>query len=387
MDMDVTYNAKRVYQHIKHLAFPRLVGSAGEVKARTYIVKQFTAFGLEVSQETFSFTKFPSEVLPRILCGFFVLIVLSVPWFGERFPLPVCLACFVSLSLSMFLTQWQKRLEGLYDVGRKYNSANVIATNSTKQGRDVSALLFVAHYDSKSQVLPIAVRAAAYGVALLGLIGLTVVTVVKVVTLVWLPDYIVWSLAGITTFCLLLLQINLTQNRSPGGFDNASGVGVMLEVARVVMARDVGRPITFLAVGAEEYGMCGVVRYMQKHADKYDRNRTYVINLDGLGVGETVNVITRYGIPPVHTTRTLAKVLQTSGESLGIQVSERYLPIGVGLDSIPIASRGFEAVTLTAGGVSSVALKIHSKEDKSGLLNVRSLQQIGELITYVIERV
>ncbi len=385
MDTNLAYDAKRVYQHIKRLASPRLVGSAGEEKARAYIVQAFTAVGLEVSTEPFSFTKFPAEVLPRMLCGLFVPIVLAVPWLGERFPIPVCLACLLSLSLAMFCTQWQKRLEGLYDVGKKHYSENIIATTRVEQGSKTPVLLLIAHYDSKSQVLPIAVRAAAYGIAMLGLIGLTVATGVKVVTLAWLPDYIVWSLSGITTFCLLLLQINLTQNRSPGGFDNASGVGVMLEVARVVMARGETKPIIFLATGAEEFGMCGALRYTQKHTDRYDYNCTYVINLDGLGVGNSVNLVTRYGIPPVRTTRKLAKMFLASGESLGVQVSERYLPIGVGLDSIPIASRGCETVTLTAGDVGSVALKIHSNQDNADLLNLESLQQVGELIIDVIE--
>ena len=385
MDTNLAYDAKRVYQHIKRLAYPRLVGSAGEVKARGYIVQAFTAFGLEVSRETFSFTKFPAEVLPRILCGLFVPVVLSVPWLGERLPIPVCIVCLLSLSIAMLFTQWQKRFEGLYDIGRQHNSANIIATNGKKQDGNTPVLLFVAHYDSKSQILPIAVRAVAYGIAIVGLIILTVISVTQVITLVWLPDPIVWSIAGITTFCLLLLQVNLTQNRSPGGFDNASSVGVMLEVARVVMARDEKKSITFLATGAEEYGMCGALRYIQKHADEHDRNRTYVINLDGLGVGNGVNLVTRYGMPPVRTTRKLAQMFWTSGESLGVQVSERYLPIGVGLDSIPIASRGFETVTLTAGDVGSVALKIHSKQDNTDRLNVESLQQVGELITDVIE--
>ena len=152
------------------------------------------------------------------------------------------------------------------------------------------------------------------------------------------------------------------------------------------MARGEKRSITFLAAGAEEYGMCGALRYIQKYADKYDPNRTHVINLDGLGVGNAVNIVTRYGIPPVHTTQTLMELFQVSSESLGTQVSERYLPIGVGLDSIPIASRGFEVVTLTAGDVGSVALKIHSKHDRSDLLDMDSLQQVGELIVDVIER-
>ena len=386
MDTNSAYDAARAYHHITRLAIPRLVGSAGETDAQDYIVQQFRVLGLDVSWEPFSFTKFPAEALPRILSAFFVLIVLSVPWFGGRFPIPVCFACLLSLSIAMFFTQWQKRLEGLYDVGRKHRSENIVATNGVKQDDNTPALLFVAHYDSKSQVLPIAVRAVAYSIAIVGLIILTIVMVIKVTTLVWFSDYIVWSVAGITCFCLLLLQINLTQNNSLGGFDNASGVGVMLEVARVVMARAEKKSVTFLATGAEEYGMCGALRYVQAHADEYDRENTYVINLDGLGVGNGVNLVTRYGIPPIRTTRTLGNLFRTSSEALGIRVSERYLPIGVGLDSIPIASRGFETVTLTAGDVGSVALKVHSKQDRTELLNEESLQQVGELIVDVIER-
>ena len=386
MDTNPAYDAERAYHHITQLAIPRLVGSTGESETQDYIVQQFTELGLDVSWEPFVFTKFPAEVLPRILSALFILIVLSVPWFGERFPIPVCFACVLSLTVAMFFTQWQKRLEGLYDVGRRHRTENIVATNNAnRDNNNTPAFLFVAHYDSKSQVLPIAVRIVAYGIAIVGLIALTIVMLVKVVALIWLPNYIVWGIAGITSFCLLLLQINLTENRSPGGFDNASGVGVMLEVARVIMARGEKKNVTFLATGAEEYGMCGALRYIQTHADTYDRENTYVINLDGLGVGNGVNLVTRYGIPPTRTTRTLRNLFRTSSEALGIAVSERYLPIGVGLDSIPIASRGFETVTLTARGVGGVALKIHSKQDRSELLNAESLQEVGELIVNVIE--
>lgn len=395
MDTNLTYDAKRAYHHITQLAFPRLVGSAGEAKAQDYIVQQFSELGLDVSREPFTFTKFPAEVLPRLLCAIFIPILLSVPWLGERFPIPICFLCLFSLSGALLFNQWQKRFEGLYDVGRKHHSENIVATNGRKPNNSTSALLFVAHYDSKSQVLPIAVRAVAYFIAIVGLTALTTIMVINVVILVWFPDPIIlgwlsdpiiWGVAGTTTFCLLLLQINFTQNRSHGGFDNASGVGVMLEVARVLMARGEKKSITFLAAGAEEYGMCGAVRYVQAHTDEYDRENTYVINLDGLGVGNGVNVVTRYGIPPIQTTNTLINLLRTSGESLDIQVSERHLPIGVGLDSIPIASHGFETVTLTAGDVGRVALKVHSKQDKCDLLNMDSLQQVGELIVDVVER-
>ena len=382
---NANFDARRAYQHVKAIAFPRGVGSTGETAAREYIVRHFRDLGLHVVREPFHFTKFPAEVLPRLVCAIFTPLVFMVPWLGERFSIQMCLLCLGSLAVAMALTRWQQPLEKLYDVGKKWRSENVIATNDVPQTADTPTLIFVAHYDSKSQVLPIAVRAVAYGIAIAGLISLTGFILVQLLFQFWPPNAVLWGIASVSGFCLLLLQFNFTQNRSPGGFDNASGIGVLLELARAGMSQK-SRCI-FLATGAEEYGMCGALRYIQRRSctmhpiERLAKNeKTFVINLDGLGVGNSVNVITRYGIPPTRTARKLAEALRASGEALGIKTRERYFPIGVGFDSIPFASRGFEAVTLTSGDVGKVALKVHSKHDRGELLNVESLQRVGELI-------
>ena len=382
---NANFDARRAYQHVKAIAFPRGVGSTGETAAREYIVRHFRDLGLHVVREPFHFTKFPAEVLPRLACAIFTPLVFMVPWLGERFSIHMCLLCLGSLAVAMALTRWQQPLEKLYDVGKKWRSENVIATNDVPQTADAPTLIFVAHYDSKSQVLPIAVRAVAYGIAIAGLISLTGFILVQLLFQFWPPNAVLWGIASVSGFCLLLLQFNFTQNRSPGGFDNASGIGVLLELARVGMSQK--RRCIFLATGAEEYGMCGALRYIQRRSctmhpiERLAKDeKTFVINLDGLGVGNSVNVITRYGIPPTRTARKLAEALRASGEALGIKTRERYFPIGVGFDSIPIASRGFEAVTLTSGDVGKVALKVHSKHDRGELLNVESLQRVGELI-------
>ncbi len=379
------FDARRAYQHVKAIAFPRGVGSTGETAAREYIVRHFRDLGLHVVREPFHFTKFPAEVLPRLVCAIFTPLVFMVPWLGERFSIHMCLLCLGSLAVAMALTRWQQPLEKLYDVGKKWRSENVIATNDVPQTADAPTFIFVAHYDSKSQVLPIAVRAVAYGIAIAGLISLTGFILVQLLFQLWPPNAVLWGIASVSGFCLLLLQFNFTQNRSPGGFDNASGIGVLLELARAGTSQK-SRCI-FLATGAEEYGMCGALRYIRRRSctmhpiERLAKDeKTFVINLDGLGVGNSVNVITRYGIPPTRTARKLAEALRASGEALGIKTRERYFPIGVGFDSIPFASRGFEAVTLTSGDVGKVALKVHSKHDRGELLNVESLQRVGELI-------
>ena len=381
--MNTNFDARRAYRHVREIAFPRGVGSAGETAAREYIVRHFRDLGLHVVREPFHFTKFPAEVLPRLVCAIFTPIVFVVPWLGERFPIGMCILCLGSLAVAMGLTRWQPWLEKLYDIGKKYRSENVIATNDVPQTSEMPTLIFLAHYDSKSQVLPIAVRAVAYGIAIVGLISLTGFILVQLLFQFWPPSAVLWGIASVSGFCLLLLQFNFTQNCSPGGFDNASGVGVLLELARAGMSQKTR--CIFLATGAEEYGMCGALRYIQQHAEEYNTHQVFVLNLDGLGIGNSVDVITRYGMPPTRTARKLAEALQASGEALGINIRERYFPVGVGFDSIPIASRGFETGTLTSGDVGKVALKVHSKHDRGELLNVESLQRVGELIVNFIE--
>ncbi len=74
---------------------------------------------------------------------------------------------------------------------------------------------------------------------------------------------------------------------SPGGNDNASGVGTMLEIARVMSGLGRNPPLTikFLAFGGEEAGMLGSNDYVNNHRDELS-TAVGMINLDMLGVGD-----------------------------------------------------------------------------------------------------
>ena len=379
------FDAQRAYQHIAQLAFPRAVGSEGEAKARAYIVEQLSAVGLRVEEESFDFTQFPAEVLPRLIFAGVTVAVLIACSGATSHPILMSLLCDSVLVGVFVFTRWQTRLERLYNTGKKHTSKNIIA--SCDASDDVSfEIVFVAHYDSKSQLLPIAVRALCYSIALMLLLGLAMLTMLQYYLRAELLGVLIWTVGGGICFCLMLLQFNFTQNRSPGAFDNASGVGVLLELARclTVQTPTGGIRLTFLSTGAEEYGMCGALRYIQQHADQHNPKRTFVVNIDGVGaIGEIV-LITRYGIPPVVTSRRLGRAIRECGAEIGIDASEIYFPVGVGYDGIPIASRGFETVTLSAGGFGGASLKIHSKNDGMELIDPGSLQRVGDLIVHFV---
>ena len=135
------FDAQRAYQHIAQLAIPRAVGSEGEAKARAYIVEQLSAIGLRVEEESFHFTQFPAEVLPRLIFVASTIAVLIACWVSPNHPLLAGLLCDGVLVGVLALTRWQRSLEWLYNIGRKHTSKNIIATRNAVDDANFRARL------------------------------------------------------------------------------------------------------------------------------------------------------------------------------------------------------------------------------------------------------
>lgn len=75
-----------------------------------------------------------------------------------------------------------------------------------------------------------------------------------------------------------------------GADDNASGVGVMLEVAEVLKKVKTPYSIVFIAFGAEEAGLNGSNYYAKQMSAKDSKNTVGMINLDSLAAGDKMYV-------------------------------------------------------------------------------------------------
>ncbi|EKN70852.1 glutaminyl-peptide cyclotransferase [Neobacillus bataviensis LMG 21833] len=76
--------------------------------------------------------------------------------------------------------------------------------------------------------------------------------------------------------------------------DNASGVGILLEVAEVLKNIPTPYSIVFIAFGAEETGLRGSDYYAKHMTQKEIENTIGMINMDSLAVGDNMYV---YGSP------------------------------------------------------------------------------------------
>lgn len=72
----------------------------------------------------------------------------------------------------------------------------------------------------------------------------------------------------------------------PGANDDASGVGVMLEIARVLAAEKHDKTIVFIAFDAEEHMLSGSEYYVANLNQKDTNNTLGVLNLDSIGRGD-----------------------------------------------------------------------------------------------------
>jgi len=81
-----------------------------------------------------------------------------------------------------------------------------------------------------------------------------------------------------------------------GANDNASGLAIMLELARVMAKYPNKRTIEFLATGCEEIVSLGSWEYCKLHSNTL-KNIIAVLNIDMVGVGDELHLITK-GIWP-----------------------------------------------------------------------------------------
>jgi len=76
----------------------------------------------------------------------------------------------------------------------------------------------------------------------------------------------------------------------PGANDNASGTAVVLELARVMAARETPFTLKFIGFDAEEIGLVGSNYYVSQLSEAEKRSTVGMINLDMVGVGDASRV-------------------------------------------------------------------------------------------------
>ena len=382
-DAERMFDGERAKQYAREVAFPRMVGTEGERKAAETINRTLKELGYAVREEGFRIRISPWVWMKGFLVVSLCLLVLTQLDYS-RSPV-VSLLC--TGILVVWIVSWEKlwirlgRWVVSEDFGEGTRSKNIFAELPAQ--KDGQPLYLVAHYDSKSQSLNLYVRAILFLLGILGLVFLVVWTWVSVLVgwgagrVLSLPAWIQIIFAAVCLFHLVYL-LGPMKNGSEGAVDNASGVGVLLELARTVRLNPPPgvRPI-FLFTGAEEWGLLGALMAARKYGPDMLRSRAFVLNVDSVGRGRVLRACSM----GKGGKSWLNEIVRMS-RAKGLEV--RRLPFlrGIMMDHLAFGPV-IPAVSLTS--IYGEGWHIHTSRDTLALVQADGLEAMGRLLLSVVE--
>ncbi|MFX0164651.1 MAG: M28 family metallopeptidase [Candidatus Hodarchaeota archaeon] len=390
------YNEQAAINHVKSLNFRRYAATEGETKTINYLRKELENEKVKIKVESFEWTKILIKLNKMFfLWTFFILlgseILLLYPLFTWII-LPLNGLFFVVLIFGGKYIFDHSRI--IYS-GKRRESKNVIATIQAKDlypKRPV--IIFSAHHDSVSsnfpyklgKILLISVVLFLLSILLINLI-LSIWSILAIFTAIQIDKIYLWIRnISLIIGIILLSEIFITffskkTNNSLGSLDNASGVAVLLELAKIVNKNPLERTdVIFLWCGAEEMGLWGSKQYCSKHIEEldndYDLNKSYNINIDG--VGTYIGLIDETGlIKKKKMNENLNDVIKASDMHQKIPPRKANEGFGSGSDHLVFKAftkraekTGFQVTCFT----SKKDIKyVHSKKDTPELCSAENL--------------
>lgn len=393
-------------EHAQRISRPRKVGSREEKVVAQEIKAYLEYLGFRVDYQPFRFST-ASEVslfleiltglamiiatllalginpwLTSIQAGFLVILIIVIG------PLNNKVQCS---SLKFEHSQpdsWWSIL--CWNVGKWYETRNIVARlPDSPIDPEAPHLYLVAHYDSKSQYLPLVVRIALFVILIAGTLIFASLTLLSLFNDLFIPLSIVVGIAAILSgIPLLFLDYG---DDSPGAIDDASGVGLVLHLAEVIANQpnikdEIG--ITVLITSAEELAVKGAQAYVAENESslnhQIDNGGLYVLNFDGIGVEGKIHLVGGNSQKGKYSGEDLSNLIMQSAKELDIPVGRFSLP-GALFDHIPFSRAGYDALSLIGIGKSS--LVVHSEKDSKEMLHVNGFEQAGRLGVRVVEKI
>ena len=388
----MSINENNAYEITKRLAFPRLIGSEGEKKAIEVVVDEFKKAGYDdIQREEFK-TSFLNWIFARYvfipLAGF--LIIFGLLPFISNWINSALNTDFKTYSVLTWITLVGFFIAGyktlgmvnsttiglMKDESKNFTTENIFVNLKSKNSK--AKIIYMAHWDSKSQTFPSIVRIIIIMIAAFGDLAMLFLYFILSIIEFFIPidililDYILLTVCIILAVTGLLNFFNKTANKSPGAIDNAASVGTVIELARYFKNNPLDNiDFIFLSTSSEELNLGGAKVFISKYKQDFDPKSSYFINFDGIGGNGLIRLITAYGIPRKSSSDKLNELLLKSSEELDIEAKTIYLPTGAWSDFMPIIQKGFDACWLASMGSTKY---VHTKKDTMDLVSKEGLK-------------
>jgi hypothetical protein len=341
------------------MAHGREAGTPDATAARRSISRFLVELGYGVEEHPFSFNAGVYRALPATGAILAVAALLETPLLLP--PAPPWAAAVALLVLAATIAVVAIRLaRGDGGSGYRRLDANLIAS---RPGAAVKVWL-VAHLDTKAQAQSMAGRLVTIWITAVAVAVLVAMALVRLDHAVPAPMAIATGMVG--ALAGLLLTGGRLSGSSPGARDNASGLLAVLTAAELSTDASIGIVVT----GAEEFGLVGA-RAVARERPELFRDAS-IMNVDTVDDEGTLFVVTHD-----QKSRALAGRVLDRLAGLAPVSRERRLPLGIMVDSLPLARVAADAVTV--GRLTWGTLKrIHTPWDDARGYHLVTAERLGE---------
>jgi hypothetical protein len=343
------------------LALPREAGTPEAAMARELVTGHLSALGYKVQVQKFSFTPASLRAFPIFGAGLGGLALVLLPVLASsQLPAWAPLALWLPGLLALAVVAGGIGLGWVPLGDAPREDANLIATRGVPPRRWI-----VAHLDSKAQGHSMAGRLIAVWAIGLAIGVLTLLSLFRLtgpLSPIWLAIGAVLALGAGT-----LAGRGRLRGRSLGARDNGTGIVAALAAAEAASDPSVGILIT----GAEEFGLVGARVFARLAGDLQE---VEFINVDTVDQEGAVYLVSHDAAG-----ERLARRLEPLLSGLALPLKRRRLPLGIFVDSAPLARAHAPAVTI--GRLTWGTLRcIHTPRDTPDELSLDTANRIGRAI-------
>lgn len=165
---------------------------------------------------------------------------------------------------------------------------------------------------------------------------------------------------------------------SPGAYDNASGVAVVLEVAARLVADPLPATVDVLLTGGEEFGLLGGAAFISELEAGEPQEIGYVLNVEGMGRGTLLDL----WAGPESFEWTVAQAIRGHPASRHLDLRSTFPPLR-GSDHAPFYAAGIPVAMLTFDDQEV----LHSADDVPNDELMTNMRLGVELVEHVLRTV